>query len=323
MPAKTRRRNWAFALAWVALVAAACSTASEPIQPEPTPIPVATVPASTEPRPDQVPLIKGPLSDDGLQAIFATPDLEVGLNRFAFVLTSAERLSSEPVATVSSYYVPNDGSEPEHRQTALALFHKFPYVSRGLYATRLEFDRPGNWSVEASVSAGIDEPRSAKLFFEVREATSAPALGAPAVRSKSKTNGDVGSPEELSTGSQHDPDLYRLTIAEAVDSGISTVVVMASPAFCTNAVCGPQVEVLSQLKDEFRDQANFIHVDFYDNPEEIQGDLSRGRLSPTVIDWNLPSSEWSFVIDRQGVIAGRFESFATLAALRSALKEAL
>ncbi|HJO83541.1 MAG: hypothetical protein QGG34_14970 [SAR202 cluster bacterium] len=42
-----------------------------------------------------------------------------------------------------------------------------------------------------------------------------------------------------------------------------------------------------------------------------------------MIDWNLPSSEWSFVIDRQGVIAGRFESFATLAALRSALKEAL
>ncbi len=314
-----RAATLAVAAALLLAAALACSTASESTQAAPAP--VAADP--DEPRADLVPLIKGPVSGDGLQAIFATPDLGVGRNRFAFVLTSAERLSTAPVATVSSYYIPADGAAPEHQQTALALFHPFPYVSRGLYATRLEFDRPGRWSIEVVLPDEGEGPRSATLAFDVPESASAPALGTLAVRSESKTDRDVDRPSQLATGSLHDPDLYRLTIAQAVDSGIPTVVVMASPAFCTNAVCGPQVEVLSQLKDEFRGQANFIHVDFYDNPEEIQGDLSRARLSPTVVEWNLPSSEWSFVIDRQGIVTGRFESFATLAELRTALKDAL
>ena len=83
------------------------------------------------------------------------------------------------------------------------------------------------------------------------------------------------------------------------------------------------VEVLQQLKDEFQGQANFIHVDYYDNPEEIQGDLDRARVSPTVREWNLPSTEWSFVIDRQGIITRRFESFTTLEELRVALRSVL
>ena len=114
-----------------------------------------------------------------------------------------------------------------------------------------------------------------------------------------------------------------MTIAEAVTSGLPTVVVMASPAFCTNAVCGPQVEVLQELKDKYEGQANFIHVDLYDNPEEIQGDLSRARLSPTVVEWRLPSTEWSFVIDGRGIISARFESFATLEEIEQALVDLL
>ena len=120
-----------------------------------------------------------------------------------------------------------------------------------------------------------------------------------------------------------DPDLYRLTIADAVDSGLPTVIVMASPAFCTNAVCGPQVEVLQELKDEFPEQANFIHIDYYDNPEEIQGDLSRAVVSPVAKEWGLPSTEWSFVVDREGIVSGRFEGFTALEELRQALQQAL
>ena len=94
--------------------------------------------------------------------------------------------------------------------------------------------------------------------------------------------------------------------------GRPLVVVFASPAFCTNAVCGPQIEVLQQLKDKYKGQANFIHVDFYENPHEIQGDLERAVISSVVREWRLPSIEWTFVIDRQGMITARFEAFATL-----------
>ena len=134
---------------------------------------------------------------------------------------------------------------------------------------------------------------------------------------------DVERLSQLTTGSMQDEDLYQVSIADAIQNGLPTVIVMASPAFCTNAVCGPQVEVLRDLKNEYPDQANFIHVDYYDNPEEIQGDLGRAILSPVAKEWNIPSTEWSFVIDRNGVISGRFEGFTPLEELRRALKMVL
>lgn len=273
-------------------------------------------------RPDEVELIKGEVSADGLQAIFATPDLSSGEQRIAVVLTSQKGLVRSPIATMTSFYYAEGAAEGEKRDTAVALFRPFPLGTRGLYSAQMDFDAPGQWRLEIAVLDDNASTLKTDLRFEVAEQTAAPAIGAAAIASDSKTINDT-SIEELTTGSMHDPELYQLTIADAVESGIPTVIVMASPAFCTNAVCGPQVDVLRDLKNMYEGQANFIHVDFYDNPTEIQGDLTRAKVSPTVIEWNLPSTEWSFVVDSQGIIQQRFEGFAPLDELEDALLDVL
>ena len=300
----------------VVLITLACTGAEDPA---PGSGPVAI--RNSESPAAELELIKGPLSEDGLQAILATADLGTGRHRVAFALTSRRGLVNAPTAAVQSFYDPQDDHLGEPVQTSLAVFRPFPLVERGLYATRLTFDRPGPWAIQATVVGDDGEPKRARLFLEVRDDTKAPAVGDPAIPSASRTVDDVERLSQLTTGSLQDPDLYRLTIAEAIHSGLPTVIVMASPAFCTNAVCGPQVQVLQELKEEFRDQANFIHVDFYQNPEEIQGDLTRAVVSPVVTEWGLPSAEWSFVVDREGTVAGRFEGFTTLEELREALNQ--
>ena len=304
------------------VMALACSSGDEKLV-EQAPDDGEVVPAEAGLRLDEFPLIKGPVSPDGLQAIFGTPDLGVGENRVGFVLTSPKGLVRNPAATVSSLFFPDEDSEGEPRQTALAVFRPWPYGTRGLYTTRLTFDTPGRWGININAITQDGTGGRAMLFFDVADAPSAPAVGSPAVISRSKTLDDVASIRDLTTGSLRDPDLYQITIADAVTSGLPTVIVMASPAFCTNAVCGPQVQALQQLKNRYKGQANFIHVDLYDNPEEIQGDLDRGIISPTVIEWGLPSTEWSFVIDRDSNVAARFESFATLEELEQALLDVL
>ena len=314
----------AFLIAGVPLLAAALACSSSAGTPEESVAQDsdASAPAA-ELRFDQFPLVKGPLSEDGLQAIFATLDLGLGESRVAFVLTSPKGLVRSPVATVSSSFFRGEGPQGEPRQTALAVFRPWPYGTRGIYTTRLTFGEPGRWGLDIAVVGADGSGRRAQLFFEVEAVPSAPAVGSPATRSINKTLEDVERISQLTTGSMHDPDLYRITIADAVGSDLPTVVVMASPAFCTNAVCGPQVEVLSQLKDSYRGRAHFIHVDIYDNPEEIQGDLTRGLISPTVVEWGLPSTEWSFVIDSNGIVSARFESFATLEEVEEALLKVL
>jgi hypothetical protein len=218
---------------------------------------------------------------------------------------------TEPSVRVTSRYFAGEGSDGETRQTVDAVYQPWPYGNRGLHTTRLGFDRAGLWGVDIQIEGADGVGDVAQLLFDVEESPSAPAVGAAAIKSESKTQADVGSLSDLTTGSLRDADLYQVTIAQAVDSGRPTVLVFASPAFCTNAVCGPQVEVLQELKNTHGGKANFVHVDFYDNPQEIQGDLSKARLSPTVVEWRLPSIEWTFVIDAGGTIVARFEAFAT------------
>ena len=310
-----------FSLATVLLfiVAVACSS-DDSLS---TSVPAAPEPADAEPRPDEYVLIRGPLSEDGIQAIFATADLAIGEHRVGFVLQSQQSLVRAPAATVVSRFFAEGDSQGQVRETALAVFRPWPYGTRGIYTTQLTFDAPGRWRMDISTLDPDGSRRSAQLSFDVAETTEGPDVGSPAILSANKTVGDVEKLSQLTTGSLQDSDLYQLTIADAVKTGLPTVVVMASPAFCTNAVCGPQVEVLQELKDKYKGQANFIHVDFYDNPDEIQGDLDRARLSPTVLEWRLPSTEWSFIIDRNRNIAARFESFATFEELEQALQRVL
>ncbi len=120
-----------------------------------------------------------------------------------------------------------------------------------------------------------------------------------------------------------DLDLDRMTIAEAISGGLPTLVTFATPAFCTSATCGPQVEVVSTIKERYKGRANFIHIEVYDNPHEMEGDVSKGRLSPLLDEWGLRSEPFTFVIDADGLVAAKFEGFATEDELESALQEVI
>ena len=70
-------------------------------------------------------LIRGPVSDDGLQAIFATPDLGVGRHRVAFALQSETSLVDAPSATVQSFFEPEPEELGEPVETSFALFRLY------------------------------------------------------------------------------------------------------------------------------------------------------------------------------------------------------
>ncbi len=260
-----------------------------------------------------------------LEAILATTQLRPGPQRVAFLLLAEDSFLKAPEVTVSSVYLPGDGSEPRTGETATARFHLWPYGVRASYVTDLTFDRPGSWRLDIGVDYGVGFFGRAQLLLDVQERVGVPDIGSPAPPSRSKTIGDVASLEKLTSGSTPDPDLYELSIAEALASDRPLMVVFSSPAFCTSPTCGPQMDTVSALKESYRDTANFIHVEVYDNPDEIQGDLTLGRLSPTVEEWGINkdpdwfNESWVFVVDREGRIAAKFEGFATIEELEAAL----
>ena len=254
-----------------------------------------------------------------LSAGVISSDLGVGANRLSFFLLDTDSVPVTSLEATVSLYYPAEAPPDVPNQVIGAVFRKWPLGDRGVYTAQAEFDRAGMWFLRVSVSGPDGSFRSGQGTFEVKESSSTPAIGSQSPRTRNRTIRDVDSLEKLTTAQPPDPDLYKVSIDEALAGEKPLVVVFATPAFCSTSTCGPQVEVLTGIKDRRGDEAIYIHVEIYDNPDEIQGDLSRARLAPAVEEWGLPSEPWTFIVDRQGRVASKFEGFTTEAEIEEGL----
>lgn len=314
--------------ATVAPTVAATPTEEAPLEGhQPTPPPAATAEPGEEP-PDQSQALYATYSPsrDGeeLTVILATTVLETGPQRVAFLLTTQTGLVKDSNVAMTPVYLA-DGSAGE---TIVTRFNEWPYGTRGTFAAEVDFDRPGAWRLDI-VADGPDATGWATQEIEVAESSPVPALGAASPLTENKTLPVLGDLALLTTDYSPDEELYQVTIREAVESPLPAVVVFASPAFCTTATCGPQVDTVSELRAKYDGQAHFIHVEIYDNPDEIQGDLTRARIASAVDEWGLTrlphwfNESWTFVIDSEGLIRDRYEGFATLTELEESLQTTL
>ena len=279
--------------------------------------------ANLTPQPDSAPT-SAPTpapTPEPLRLALASSDLAVGTNRVVFGVIDAE---AGPVrdahVVVSTFYLPAVGGQEGPVETVDAVFRAWPVTPRGVFTAQLEFDRAGEWGIGV-VGTGLDgSEQKASARVRVKEAPATPAIGTPAPRSASKTLADVDGLSQVTTDFEPDADLYGMTIADALDAGKPLLVVFSTPAYCQTATCGPQLGVVKELKAEYGDRMNFIHIEVYDNPHEIEGDLSRAVISPTAEEWGLPSEPWTFVVDGEGIIRAKFEAFTTRGELEAAVQ---
>jgi hypothetical protein len=258
-----------------------------------------------------------------VQVVAASSDLSVGGNRFVFGLLDSE---SGPVreadVRVSTFYLKGSVLEGPKEEVD-AVFRKWPVGPAGIYTVQLSFDMSGNWGIGVAITGLDGVVRRGTTMIQIKEASATPAIGSPVPHSVSKISGNQATLAEITSDLVPDPELYKLTVAAAIDAGAPLMLVFASPAYCQSATCGPQVEVVKALRKKYGGKASFIHVEVYDNPQEIQGDLSRARISPILTEWNLPSEPWTFIVDSDGLLHAKFEGFATGEELEEALVEVI
>ncbi len=253
-----------------------------------------------------------------LRPILASTDLAVGANRVVFALLDSR---SAPVrasaADMELAFVDRDVPTPKGRVEGV--WRSWPTGPGGVFTAQVDFDTAGTWLVEISPRDGEAAGEIARLVFQVAERSVTPSIGSPAPASRNRTSSDVSSLEELTTDPDPDPDLYSMTIARALEAGQPLLVTFATPAFCSSATCGPQVDVVKKLKEAYGDRAGFIHVEIFSNPGEMEGDPSKGVVAEAVEEWGLPSEPWTFIVDNRGLVAAKFEGFTSYEELDEAL----
>lgn len=246
-------------------------------------------------------------------AVRASSDLGLGSERLLVGVRNVDGTElGSPDVPVTFLVAPLD--EPELTQRIPAAFMWIIEGRTGLYRATVDFDRPGTWAVQLVPDSG--DPLDA-IPFTVQEKTFAPGLGATAPASPSATLAD-GSLEQIST----DPDaierFYEMTVAEAVSSGSTSVIIFATPAYCQTAACGPMLRMVRELAPMYPEM-NFVHVEVYVGLGEDGFVPDAEHLAPAVIEWGLQTEPWVFVVDGNGIVTARFEGVLGEGELEAAL----
>ncbi len=254
----------------------------------------------------------------------ASTDLAVGDNRVSFgLLRPGKGTVRGGEVEVQTFFL-SEGDSSTPRQSVQAEFREWPGGAGGAYAASLRFDHAGEWGLRIETRLPDGSSLLGGSRVDVKQTSSTPPIGSAAPRSANRTADDVDDLADLTTDTAPDPDLYRKTIAAALDERMPLLVSFATPAYCRTATCGPQLGVVKRLKDSYSERMNFIHVEVYDNLAEIrERGIGAARLTPVLDEWGLPSEPWTFVIDGAGDVSAKFEGFVNEDELTSAIAQAL
>ena len=303
-----------------------------------------------------------PAASGDYSGVVITTDVTTGPNRFAVgvlnqdgVVLGADvsltflKRTSDTEATVR-FQSTTDYVELERFIINDKTGEKATTGATGAYVTQAEFDETGGWAIQITGSTKDgDEIGPINLAFEVQSPEQTLNVGDPAPKSRQTIASDVADITEID--SMKPPDsMHDLTIADAVTSGVPTVILFGTPAFCETQVCGPVMEaIMLPLYDRYGGQANFIHVEPYfletlrsgaglcavpafninfaragvaEGPGPCPS-LTEEELLAAGESWNQRIEPIIFVVDSQGNIAGKFEAVAGLEEVEDLLSELL
>jgi hypothetical protein len=226
----------------------------------------------------------------------------------------------ELVAETTGTFLPVPGEEPEGDMTTPHLAESTTVT--GVYRTEVDFDRPGFWGVGVVIDLG-DGPQTATATFQVAPEHAIADAGDDAPRVQNELVGGDADPAAIDSragvgdgGEVPDPDLHDLTVADAIAAGRPAVVVIATPVYCVSRFCGPIVETIEAMHDEYADVAEFIHI-------EVWKDFDNEELNEAAATWIQTeqggAEPWVFLIGADGKIAARWDNVLDEAELRSLL----
>lgn len=256
-----------------------------------------------------------PFTDVKAYPVFASSEIVIGQNRFLVGLLDdhdAPIGSPKIDMDITFFDLDESATEPVGHTGMRFIWIDKPYV--GLYEAQVSFDEAGKWGAEVSIwGGGIDE--KVKAGFEVRKKPSTPVLGQRPPASDSPTASSAAEIKKISTDNDPTPRFYELSIAQALKSGSPSVVVFATPKFCSSQTCGPTLDVVEGVAAKWPG-VNFVHVEPYQLPADA------GNLEPVsaALDWGLPTEPWVFVMDPSGRLQAKYEGIVSARELNQTLR---
>ncbi|HYG97073.1 MAG TPA: hypothetical protein VD741_08185 [Solirubrobacterales bacterium] len=192
-----------------------------------------------------------------------------------------------------------------------------PEAASVVYSTQLELPSEGEWRI-AAILREDGELKGTQLSKSavVGEFRKIPRPGEKAPVINTPTAQDVGG--DLSKITTRVPADTQNEVDYADALGKEPILLLfATPEFCQSRVCGPVVDVAEQAKQEYGDEATFIHMEIYNQNDPALG------VRPQVRAFRLPTEPYLFAIDRRGIVRDTVEGAFGLKLMHEAADKAI
>jgi hypothetical protein len=219
--------------------------------------------------------------------LYASPEPQ----RIAFALADGSAYASGPPAKLAF------GAQGQSvgRPVDTVLHARGLPKRRGIYTADVTLPQAGAYLGVVQVGGKGD----ASLAFQVQPTSKAPVPGQPAPRAASPTLADPLGVDPICTRNPPCP-LHNVSLDIAIGAGKPVAVMLATPALCESRYCGPVLDDLLTLTDQYKDRITFVHVEIYTN-------LSGNETTPTVQAWGIQTEPWLFGVDATGNVVSRLD----------------
>jgi hypothetical protein len=240
--------------------------------------------------------------------------LQKGTNRYGFALYDTARKQITG-AQVAIYTARSDGSDVRGpfvaRSESLAVKPQFesqttasdPDAAKWVYVADVPFRHTGKQVVIAIAKLDgrllLTNPFSVKVLKGTGNGP--PGVGEKAIKVHTLTLSQVGGDaSQIDTRRPAAKDLLQDDLATVLGKR-PVVLTFATPLLCQSRVCGPTVDIVEEVRASTPKDVAFIHQEIWNDNQ-----VSKGPR-PQVTAWHLATEPWTYVIDRRGRIAARFE----------------
>jgi hypothetical protein len=237
-----------------------------------------------------------------------TVELALGDKRMAFALLTDAQKPYDKVESVRATLKPPGG--PSRGVDAKLVSIRFgggeAHQDEGaevhdIFVFSTAFDAVGVWTMDVAV-----EGQRLSLPMQVLDKSSTLMVGGKALPSLSPTTSDARGVNPICTRTPP-CSMHDRTIADALGMGKPTVIVFATPKFCTSRTCGPLVDIIEDVKAKTGDKASFVHVEIWKDDQSVG---KEGSQAPVTTEWNLPADPFVFFVGADGVIKDRWSGAA-------------
>jgi hypothetical protein len=171
-------------------------------------------------------------------------------------------------------------------------------LPRGYFPLRLTIDEPGIYTARTEIDGAgtemsfqIDAAEDVKV---IRPGTPMPAVETP-------TTTDARGVTPICTNEPACP-LHDVSLTEALAEGAPVALLVATPAFCQIAICGPVLDVLLDVRAD-HPGVRFLHAEVYAEPAK---DLQ--TYAPIIAPLGLHFEPCLVLVGADGVVVDRIDT---------------